>query len=713
MTYVLGIEEIRLEDRPAVGGKAFNLARLRENGFAVPQTVCVTARAYDLFVDRSGIRERIQMELNRKPFAEMRWEEVWDAALRIRHLFSAHSLPARLDAEIAGVCEARFGDRPVVVRSSAPEEDDARASFAGLHESYLNLRGREKISKHLRLVWASLWSDAALLYRQELGLTVESSAMAVVIQEIVTGRCSGVAFSKSPDNPAQGVVEAVFGLNAGLVDGVVAPDRWHLDRTSRHVLTHSRAERETHMAASDSGVRIAPLPEYLKTAPMLSEHDVVSLFGQVMRAEGCFGSPQDMEWTHTDRGFVFLQSRPITTGSGRDADDKRGWYLSLHRSFENLVALRRRIEGELIPAMIREAGHLAQIDPGLLSDDALEEEAERRRKINDHWVRVYWDDFIPYAHGVRLFGQFYNDAMTPEDPYEFLDLLAPDSLESLARNGMLEQMAALLRDRPAARLQLEKMDLKRLDKDLAELLGRFRKRFGDLACTLTDAPGCRQENEALIRIVLEMAAHPPTRPRERRQDAASLETRFLNRFAGEERDRAAAMLSLARSSYRLRDDDNIHLGRIEAQLFAALNEQARRREDSPAPVAAARSPAAASPPDGGSRPRFNAKPRQLVGQPAGPGMARAPARVVRRSEDLLAFKAGEALVCDAVDPNMTFVVPLAAGIVERRGGMLIHGAIIAREYGIPCVTGVPGATDLIATGDLLNVDGYLGIVTVG
>ena len=62
---------------------------------------------------------------------------------------------------------------------------------------------------------------------------------------------------------------------------------------------------------------------------------------------------------------------------------------------------------------------------------------------------------------------------------------------------------------------------------------------------------------------------------------------------------------------------------------------------------------------------------------------------------------------------MTFVVPLASAIVERRGGMLIHGAIIAREYGIPCVTGVPNAVSLIKTGDRLTVDGYLGIVIIG
>jgi pyruvate,water dikinase len=188
------------------------------------------------------------------------------------------------------------------------------------------------------------------------------------------------------------------------------------------------------------------------------------------------------------------------------------------------------------------------------------------------------------------------------------------------------------------------------------------------------------------------------------------------------------MIDIARASYRFRDDDNTYLGKIEGQWLATLEEGRRRvgkrcKMDT-ASVEAEKIIRALrderenpevcdvpehDPVDSG----FTLKARQLVGQPAGAGIAFGKARVVMDSSDLFNFKSGEILVCDAVDPNMTFVVPLAAGIVERRGGMLIHGAIIAREYGIPCVTGVADASHSIRTGDTITLDGFLGIVIVG
>jgi pyruvate,water dikinase len=84
-----------------------------------------------------------------------------------------------------------------------------------------------------------------------------------------------------------------------------------------------------------------------------------------------------------------------------------------------------------------------------------------------------------------------------------------------------------------------------------------------------------------------------------------------------------------------------------------------------------------------------------------------------RALKLAAFQEGEVLVCDAIQPTMTHLVPLSTAIVERRGGMLIHGAIIARELSIPCVNGVQDAAAVLDDGVLVTVDGHLGLVVVG
>jgi pyruvate,water dikinase len=212
--------------------------------------------------------------------------------------------------------------------------------------------------------------------------------------------------------------------------------------------------------------------------------------------------------------------------------------------------------------------------------------------------------------------------------------------------------------------------------------------------------------------LLEMADARTAAPATAAGDNERRRLTFLASVPEAEREKAADILDLARASHRWRDDDNVYLNAIEAHWRAAQAEM-RRRQGTAAPPPADTSAEArpGSPMSSEPSPQGMA-PRQLVGQPAGPGVATGPARVVAAQEELLAFKRGEVLVCDALGPAMTFVIPLASAVVERRGGMLIHGAIIAREYGIPCVTGVPDAACLIRTGMRLTVDGYLGVVRV-
>ena len=404
------------------------------------------------------------------------------------------------------------------------------------------------------------------------------------------------------------------------------------------------------------------------------------------------------------------------------AGDKRAWYLSLTRSLETISRLRHRVEQELLPAMDQEAEKLGGVDLESLDDHGLADEIERRRQAHDRWVDVYSQEFIPLAHGIRLFGQFYNEIVKPPDPYEFMELLVSTPMLSVQRNRMLSRLAERIRQDPGLESQLEVGDLTDAEFELA--LQRFEQEFGAAAF---GSQRCFDDRARLIQLLLAMAGAPPVVDRASRDDSAERTEAFLDSAGDARRDLAQELLDLGRASYRLRDDDNLHLARLESLVLAAVGEGRRRLSaehgqdlrsvDLERVATALRHPnlvvePSAADPGLEVEMGFTAKPRQLVGQPAGPGFTTGPARVITGVDDLFDFQPGEILVCDAVDPNMTFVVPLASAVVERRGGMLIHGAIIAREYGLPCVTGVPQVTTLIGNGDRLSVDGYLGVVTL-
>ncbi len=721
----LSLPEIKPEDRPRVGGKGFALAVMARGGLRVPPALCITPEAYLEFVTATGIRETILLELGRKSFEDMRWEEIWDTSLRIRNAFLQTPIPDVLRQQLIPPLEAMFSGKSVAVRSSAPGEDSAKTSFAGLHESYIHIRGTQSMLEHIRLVWASLWSDRALLYRKELGLDVEKSTMAVVVQEMIPGERSGVAFGRDPLDPSQAVIEAVYGLNQAMVDGTVEPDRWFLRRNTGEVIFHHAATREKTLAYTPAGVRLEPLAPEFRGKPPLELTEIGEIYGLTQKAETIFGSPQDVEWTYRENLLFILQSRPITTGPS-DMEDTRRWYLGLHRSFENLKGLRRKIEDELLPRMEEEAREMGRIALAPLSDRELAIEIERRLEIGKEWDGQYKEFCIPFAHGMRLFGQVYNDKMKPENPFEFMDLLGGADMISVQRNQMMESLARWIRRNPRLAENLKRGRREGMDPGFLKALESFLAKFGDQSWSKARI---NQDPKALFTILLTMARGEPPRkgPTKRRQK--SLETRFFSRFDEDQKEFAAELLDLGRASYRLRDDDNIYMGKIQAQIVAAVEEGKKRlrqkgrmlsprveERDVARGLRDARFRFKKTVVPGGitsGEEKAGIRGRQLVGQPASSGIAAGMARVILRAEDLFAFHPGEVLVCDAIEPNMTFVVPLAAGIVERRGGMLIHGAIIAREYGIPCVTGIPDATSLIPNGTRVTVDGFLGIVIIG
>lgn len=694
--YIIPLEVLDDGHLPLAGGKAVKLGALARLGYKTPPGFVITTRAYQDFLAHNSLGEKLAMELTRKNFSEMRWEELWDSGLRIRNLFLKNPPPAALEAELRAALAQSFSqETALAIRSSSPAEDSGESSFAGLHESFIGIRQWPEIIDALRRVWASLWSDAALLYREELGLSVENAAMAVICQELIIGQSSGIMFTRAPDKSETTVIEAVHGLNEALVDGSVEPDRWFIRRDNGQVAGHQSPEKREMLRTGDKKIVSAP------NRPPLRESRISQVFAAGQKLEKHFNHPQDVEWTFRGGELHLLQTRPVTAIED-SPDDQRKWYLSLKIKIDELSSLRREIEDELLPAMESESNGFSGVSLKNMPDEELLSVLESRRRRFEFWHDVYYEKFIPFAHGMRLFAEFYNDQLKPDDPYEFMDLLRGEELKSKLRNQKLAEMAKLLRQDSGLRAAFRENPDSTGNRGFSALYRDFIREYGSLDAAAT---GFNTENggeSILPSILLSMAEQNMSETgtsSPRKKD----EKTWLQTFADEEsREHAARLLEIARASYRLRDDDNIVLGRIEAGLLM-VEEEAERR-------GLIKSRKTVS---GGKKTLVpGVKPRQILGQPASKGFASGNARVIREHRDIAEMRAGEILVCDAIDPNMTFAIPLAAAVVERRGGMLIHGAIIAREYGLPCVTGIPDAVEIINTGDKISVDGFLGIVTI-
>jgi phosphohistidine swiveling domain-containing protein len=734
-TWIVYLDETTEPDATIVGGKAASLAKLVNAGIPVPSGFCLTVFAYQHFLAQSSLPRILQMELGRKPLDKMRWEEIWDAALRIRSAFVKTSLPSAL---VQAINEALLKLQPqssLVVRSSAPAEDSAQRSFAGLHESVTDVLDIDAVIRAIQTVWASLWSDAALLYRQELHLDPMHSKMAVIVQEMITAEISGVAFGRDPRNQTvdSEIVEAVPGACSNLVDGLLEPDRWILRRNSGEVVEWVAGKRNTD----------------LHGLPLLNDNDLRILHTRLGQTEALLGWPPDIEWATQGGSLSILQARPITSGLSAPQSDERHWYLTLRPKLPKLRRLAEKVSKTLIPELERVGHQLADQNIDALDDAELAHCMEERLSTFLHWRRIYKEEFIPLAHGVRYLGAYYNDALQPQDPYEFMLLLKGQDFLASRRNAALKKLAEFVhKNQPLQSVLIENAkdsshtspeSWETLQKQIVDIPGgsdflisfeHFLSTFMDTSYNgerLMDRP------DSLFHLICQIGVMAKKTTHNEKSKAIALQQRLIETVGKSREEEAREVIAIGQLSWRLRDNDNILLGRIESQFLRALHLGATRlratgrltgkkpNENTAALVAQAlrdhqhepihldeNGPEALE-----SHSHANEKPRQLIGQPASPGMAEGPACIVNSIEDFRKFHQGDILVCESIQPTMTHLVLLASAIVERRGGMLIHGAIIARELGIPCVNGISYATKFISPGDQLTVDGYLGIVTLG
>ena len=230
----------------------------------------------------------------------------------------AHPLDLR-DEIVAAISDLmachRLPELVVAVRSSAVDEDGAAASFAGQHETYLNIVGADAIIQAVVRCWESARSERALEYRRQQGLAVDRPQLAVLVQQLVAADVAAVAFSANPitGNRAEIMINASWGLGESIVGGTVTPDTFIVRKPDLAVIQHVIADKQRMTVSDPRGTHEVDVPRFLRKEASLTDEQVVELAKLALTLETTMEHPVDVEGAFAAGVLYLLQCRPITT----------------------------------------------------------------------------------------------------------------------------------------------------------------------------------------------------------------------------------------------------------------------------------------------------------------------------------------------------------------------------------------------------------------
>jgi pyruvate, water dikinase len=316
------------------GGKAAGLGELIRAGIPVPPGYAVTALAFERMlaaVDPSGSLAGSVASLDASDV-----QAIARVAAEVRSRIASGPVPPEVAAPVTAAYEELAGPgAAVAVRSSATLEDSSAASFAGLQDTYLAVRGADAVLDAVRRCWASLYNDESVAYRRRLGLSEDGLAMGVVVQRMVKPRAAGVMFTRSPVTGDRSVVaiEGTWGLGSALVAGEVTPDSFTVSKVTGEITGRRTGAKLTlhSFRPNEPGISASPMPVALRGRPCLTDDEARALTAVGRRVEKHYGVPQDMEWAllgddpacppmHGDPAdrIRVLQSRPETVWAARE-----------------------------------------------------------------------------------------------------------------------------------------------------------------------------------------------------------------------------------------------------------------------------------------------------------------------------------------------------------------------------------------------------------
>ncbi|GAB1512196.1 rifamycin-inactivating phosphotransferase [Actinophytocola sp. KF-1] len=441
--YVLGFDEIDRSQVAVVGGKGAHLGELsRIDGVRVPPGYCVTTDAFQRVMADVPALDDLLDRLSRLDPDDR--DAIGALSAETRGVIEKAAIPDDLAAELVRPLAGLGENAACAVRSSATAEDLPTASFAGQQDTYLNVTGPGAVLEHIRLCWASLFTERAVTYRLRNGFGHRKVHMAVVVQRMVAPEVSGILFTADPvtSNRTVTSVEASYGLGEALVSGLVNADGYKV-RDGEVVEKAVGTKEFAILPAPDGGTRRQPVDPEARQRQALTDEQVVLLAALGRRIEAHFGRPQDIEWCLADGEFQIVQARAITTLFPIPAagDEDNHVYVSVgHQQMmtDAMTPLGLSFWQMTTPRPMAEAGGRLFVDvTGLLAGAASRERFVQAMRTSDPLMgdalRTVVDrDFVPAAEGEGP--RFVGDAPAPPadpDP-AVVEALVAETQASLA-----------------------------------------------------------------------------------------------------------------------------------------------------------------------------------------------------------------------------------------------------------------------------------------
>ncbi|MFW9778238.1 MAG: PEP/pyruvate-binding domain-containing protein [Candidatus Heimdallarchaeota archaeon] len=293
------------------GGKGLNLALLARSNFNVPRGFIISTSVYEKYAKDNNLEEFIDKCLKDAPMDD--FSSLEELSITIRSRFHEGILDSQILDSVYSAYD-KMGCPPVSVRSSATAEDLADLSFAGQHDTILNVIDKESLKSAIVKCLSSLWTSRALHYRERNNIDHKGLALAVIVQEMIPSDIAGVMFTANPltGKRAEYVIDSTFGLGEALVSGQIEPDHYIIDVPSGRI-RHKTLGSKSIVITCQQGGGTVKTKEKSHNTETLSKENVSELVKLGMKITDYYESPQDIEWAFVKDELFVLQSRPITS----------------------------------------------------------------------------------------------------------------------------------------------------------------------------------------------------------------------------------------------------------------------------------------------------------------------------------------------------------------------------------------------------------------